>query len=139
MKLYSLSGARIGRSICLLLLSAGLIPALKAGPITTSPNYTVAVFTTAPAGLTNPDSITNAHGWIFVAYANNTQPNGTGGDNTIVQFNVAGQVLHTYQVVGKRDGLKYKPFDGMRLTPPKVNSYADVASINPRLGNHQNH
>jgi hypothetical protein len=139
MKLYSLSGAKIGRSICLLLLSAGLIPALKAGPITTSPNYSVSVFATAPAGLSNPDSITEAHGSIFVAYANNTQPDGTGGDSTIVQFSLTGSVQHTYQVVGKSDGLKYNPFDGMLWAIRNEDANSALTLIDPLTGTQKNY
>jgi hypothetical protein len=112
MKLYLLNGARVARLSCLAFVLFGFSQMVKAGPVSTDPNYSVAVFANAPQGLTNPDSIAFVHGTIFVVYANNTQPDGTGGDSSIVQFDTGGNVLHTYQVVGKSDGMKYNGFDG---------------------------
>ena len=80
------------------------------GP-TAMPPYTVSVFAAAPAGLTNPDSITTANGNIYVVYANATNPDGTGGFSTIVEYSTTGKILGTFDVTGKADGLKYDPFD----------------------------
>jgi hypothetical protein len=113
MKRNLLRGASIAHVSCFTFLLLGFCQLIKAGPTAVLPGYTVTVFASAPAGLTNPNSIDEFHGNIFVAYTNNTQPNGTGGDSTIVQFNLAGQVLRTYQVVGDCAGLKHNPFDGM--------------------------
>jgi hypothetical protein len=74
--------------------------------------YAVSVFAKAPAGLTNPDSITVVHGDVYVSYANASLPDGTSGNSTVVQFDPHGNVLHTYPIVGKNDGLKYDPDDG---------------------------
>jgi hypothetical protein len=86
------------------------------GPVVKAkPPYTVTVFAHAPKGLTNPDSITTAYGKIYVVYANNTPADGSGvGVNNlsvIVEYSPSGQMLRTFQVVGKADGLKYNPFD----------------------------
>jgi hypothetical protein len=112
MKLPLFFGASGAQFLGLFLLSAGLSQSLKAAPSSTNPDYTVSVFANAPKGLTNPDSITYYKGTIFIEYANATQPTGTGGDSTIVQFSSNGQVLRTYRIPGKVDGLKYNPFDG---------------------------
>ena len=90
--------------------SALCAEAQAAGPSATPP-YTVSVFAGPPAGLTNPDSITTANGNIYVVYANATNPDGTGGFSTIVEYSPTGQNLGTFQVLGKADGLKYNPFD----------------------------
>jgi hypothetical protein len=98
---------------CLAFALLGFGQMVKAQPKVTSPNYSVAVFANAPTGLTNPDSITtDGQGTIFVEYANATQPDGTGGESTIVQFSSTGQALQMFPVEGKCDGMKYNPFDG---------------------------
>jgi hypothetical protein len=74
------------------------------------PPYTVTVFAAAPQGLTNPDSITTANGNIYVVYADNTQPDGSGGSSTIVEYGPSGKILRTFTVPGKSDGLKYDPY-----------------------------
>jgi len=105
--------ARIAHLSCLALVLLGFSRIAKAQPTVTNSNYSVAVFANAPAGLTNPDSITaDAQGTIFVAYANATQPDGTGGESTIVRFSPSGQVMQMYTVEGKSDGMKFNPFDG---------------------------
>lgn len=105
-------GARIAHLSCLAFVLLGFSQMVNAQPAVTNSNYSVAVFANAPAGLTNPDSITTDGGTIFVAYANATQPDGTGGETTIVRFSLSGQVMQMYTVEGKSDGLKFDPFDG---------------------------
>jgi hypothetical protein len=112
MKRYLLRGARIAHLSCIALVSLGFSQMVKAQPTLTSPDYSVSVFVAPQAGLSNPDSITAFQGTIFIEYANATQPDGSGGDSSIVQFDSTGKVLHTYQVVGKSDGMKFNPFDG---------------------------
>jgi hypothetical protein len=99
----------------LALLSASLAVQMTAaigqtnsGPTANGP-YTVSVFAPPPAGLTNPDSITEGLGDIFVTYANATQPDGSGGTSTVVQYSPAGKMIRTYAIVGKNDGLKFDP------------------------------
>jgi hypothetical protein len=112
MKLNLPNCARIAHVSYIVFLLFGFSQVIKAQPTATSSDYSVAVFANAPHGFTNPDSITSFRGTIFVGYANNTTPTGGGGDSDIVQFSPSGQVLKTYAVVGKNDGLKYNPFDG---------------------------
>lgn len=111
MKRYLFRGARIAHLSCIALVLLGFSQMVKAQPTVTSPDYSVSVFVGPQAGLTNPDSITAFQGTIFVEYANATQPDGTGGHSSIVQFDLTGKVLHTYQVVGKSDGMKFNPYD----------------------------
>jgi hypothetical protein len=111
MKRYLLRGARIAHLSCIALVLLGFSQMVKAQPTVTSPDYSVSVFVGPQAGLTNPDSIAAFRGTIFVEYANATQPDGSGGHSSIVQFDLTGKVLHTYQVVGKSDGMKFNPYD----------------------------
>jgi hypothetical protein len=112
MKQNLLRGAGIAHVFCFTFLLLGFCQVLKAGPTALIPGYTVTVFANAPTGLTNPDSIAVFHGSVFVGYTNNTQPDGTGGDSTIVQFSMTGQFLRSYQVVGMCAGLKHNAFNG---------------------------
>jgi hypothetical protein len=112
MKRYLFRGAGIAHFSCLAFVLLGFSQMVKAQPTTTSSDYSVSVFVGPQTGLTNPDSITAFEGTIFVEYANATQPDGTGGNSSIVQFDSTGKVLHTYQVVGKSDGMKFNPYDG---------------------------
>jgi hypothetical protein len=134
MKRYLFCGARIAHISCLALVLLGFSQMVKAQPTTTSPAYSVSVFVGPQAGLTNPDSITAFQGTIFVAYANATQPDGTGGNSSIVQFDSTGKVLHTYQVVGKSDGMKFNSFDGKIWCLRNEDSNPAVTLIDPVAG-----
>jgi hypothetical protein len=134
MKRYLFSGARIAHLSCLALVLLGFSQTVKAQPTTTSPDYSVSVFVGPQAGLTNPDSITGFQGTIFVEYANATNPDGTGGDSSIVQFDSTGKVLHTYQVVGKSDGMKFNPYDGKIWCLRNEDSNPAVTLIDPVAG-----
>src|SRR6202790_1886826 len=93
-------------AIALVIIASALCAeAAPSGPAAMPP-YTVSVFAAPLAGLTNPDSITTANGNIFVVYANATNPDGTGGFSTIVEYSPTGQMLSTFNVTGKADGLK---------------------------------
>ena len=98
------------------------------------PPFSLTVFALPPQGLTNPDSITTANGKIYIVYANNTQPDGTGGTSTIVEYSMSGQMLRTFQVVGKADGLKYNPFDHKLWALRDEDSNPALTLIDPRSG-----
>ena len=70
----------------------------------------IRTFGATPTGLTGPDSITTGDGSVFVEYGNGADSTGAGGSSTIIQYNAAGQVQHTYEIVGSVDGLKYNPY-----------------------------
>src|ERR1700736_6442958 len=62
------------------------------------------------AGDTAPDSVTIAGDFLFVAYANNVASDGTGpGTSEIVQYDLSGHIVHTYDITGSVDGLKFDP------------------------------
>src|SRR5260370_31110874 len=67
---------------------------LPSGPVA-KPPYTVTVFAAPPQGLTNPDSITTANENIYVVYANNTRPDGSGGKTTTFAHISTRQALPT--------------------------------------------
>jgi YD repeat-containing protein len=98
------------------------------------PPYTVSVFAGPPAGLSNPDSITTANGNIYVVYANATNPDGTGGFSTIVEYSATGEILGTIDVTGKAYGLKYNPFDHRLWALRNEDSHPALTLIDPRTG-----
>jgi hypothetical protein len=134
MKLNLLSGTRIAQLSCLVFVLLGFSPRVQAGPTSTSPDYSVAVFANAPSGFTGPDSITSFQGTIWVGYQNNTQPTGGGGDSDIVQFSPAGKVLKIYTVTGRNDGLKYNPFDGKIYALQNEDANPYLVLIDPVTG-----
>src|SRR5260221_10994031 len=69
----------------------------------------VKTFAVAPNGDSAPDSITTANGTFFVEYGNNADSTGAGGSSTIIQYEKAGNVEHTYTIAGSVDGLKVNP------------------------------
>jgi hypothetical protein len=97
--------------LCLSALSAASNQPLHAGPVSVNPDYTVSVFATAPAGLTNPGSMDTHLGDIFVAYTNNAAPNGSSGYSNIVEYSSTGQVIGTFEISGSVSGVQYNPFD----------------------------
>jgi hypothetical protein len=117
----------------------GFSQTVQAQPTVTSPDYSVSVFVGPQTGLTNPDSITDFQGTIFVEYANATQPDGTGGNSSIVQFDSTGKILHTYQVVGKSDGMKFNPYDGKIWCLRNEDSNPAVTLIDPVAGTQKNY
>jgi hypothetical protein len=117
----------------LLVASALCAEAQPSGPIARPP-YTVSVFAAPPTGLTNPDSITTANGKIFVVYANATNPDGTGGVSTIVEYSRTGKILRKFDVTGKADGLKYNPFDHKLWALRDEDSNPALTLIDPESG-----
>src|ERR1700730_9403979 len=62
----------------------------------------VKTFAVAPNGDSAPDSITTANGTFFVEYGNNADSTGAGGSSTIIQYDNAGNIEHTYTIAGCR-------------------------------------
>ena len=139
MKIHSLSGARIAQLSCIAFVLLGFSQTVQAGPTSTSPDYSVAVFANAPTGLTGPDSITSFQGTIWVGYQNKTQPTGGGGDSDIVQFDPTGKVLKDYKVKGRNDGLKYNPFDGKIYALQNEDGNPYLTLIDPVTGTMTNY
>src|SRR5215469_9636169 len=134
MKKYSLSGARIAQLSCIAFVLLGFSQTVQAGPTSTSPDYSVAVFANAPnTSITNPDSITSFQGTVWVGYQNSSAPTG-GGSSDIVQFDPTGKVLKIYAVAGRNDGLKYNPFDGKIYALQNEDANPYLVLIDPVTG-----
>ena len=107
----------------------------QSAAVTAKPPYSVSVFAPPPSGgLKNPDSITTAHGNIYVVYANNTNADGTGGFSTVVEYSPSGAILARFDVVGKADGLKYNRFDHKLWALRDEDSNPALTLIDPKTG-----
>ncbi|MBV9244549.1 MAG: hypothetical protein JO366_07040, partial [Methylobacteriaceae bacterium] len=60
-------------------------------------------------GDNSPDSITIGEGSIFVEYGNGASSTGGKGTSEIVQYDLSGHIVHSYDIAGSVDGLKYNP------------------------------
>jgi hypothetical protein len=105
----------------------------QSGPTPNGP-YTVTVFAPPPPGLTNPDDITVADGDIFIGYQNNSQPDGTQGPSTVVQYSPTGTIIRTYTIAGKNDGLKYDPYTHKIWATRNEDANPALTIIDPRSG-----
>jgi hypothetical protein len=84
--------------------------------------------------LTNPDSITEADGDIFITYANDAQPDGTKGPSTVVQYSPTGKIIRTFNIVGRNDGLKYDPYTHKIWALRNEDANPALTIIDPKTG-----
>ena len=118
-------------------LGATLIFAVSASAqIKTYGPYTVSVFAPPPVtlNLTNPDSITEAEGDIFVTYANASLPDGTSGSSTVVQYSPTGTIIRTYTIAGRNDGLKFNPYTRKIWALRNEDANPALTIIDPKTG-----
>jgi|HubBroStandDraft_6_1064221.scaffolds.fasta_scaffold11236_3 hypothetical protein len=96
----------------MLLLSTLVLPASSQPAPTAIKGYSVSVFTTGVTGkYTAPDSIAVLDNHIYIGYGDNNDPAGLDGkSNQIVEYDLKGNVVHIYTVVGHNDGLKVNPY-----------------------------
>jgi hypothetical protein len=109
----------------------------QSSAVTAKPPYSVSVFAPPPPAalnLKNPDSITTAHGNIFVVYANSTNADGTGGFSTVVEYSPSGAMVNRFDVLGKSDGLKYNRFDHKLWALRDEDSNPALTLIDPKTG-----
>jgi predicted secreted protein len=92
---------------------------------------TVKTFAAAPKGDSAPDSITIANGTFFVEYGNGADSTGGGGSSTIVQYDKAGHIEHTYTIPGSVDGLKYNPTTGQIWALQNQDGNSTISLIDP--------
>jgi predicted secreted protein len=92
---------------------------------------TVKTFATAPNGDSAPDSITTETGSFFVEYGNGADSTGAGGSSTIIQYDKAGNIEHTYTIAGSVDGLKYNPYTGQIWALQNQDGNSTLSLIDP--------
>jgi predicted secreted protein len=93
---------------------------------------TVKTFAAAPNGDSAPDSITTADGTFFVEYGNGADSTGAGGSSTIIQYDKAGNIEHTYSIPGSVDGLKLNPYTGQIWALQNQDGNSTITLIDPK-------
>ena len=91
----------------------------------------VKTFAVAPKGTSAPDSITIENGTIFVEYGNGADSTGAGGSSTIIQYDKAGHIEHTYKIAGSVDGLKFNPYTGQIWALQNQDGNSTLTLIDP--------
>jgi len=92
----------------------------------------VKTFAAAPNGDSAPDSITTADGTFFVEYGNGADTTGAGGSSTIIQYDKAGNIEHTYTIAGSIDGLKLNPATGQIWALQNQDGNSTITLIDPK-------
>ncbi len=106
------AGAPLGASQGLP-LAAGAARTVVGQNITVPRGYRVDVFVRGNAKRFNPDPIVEQGNAVYVAFQNATNPDGTGGRSTIVQYKRDGSVVRSIQVPGRCDGMRWNPYTNL--------------------------
>src|SRR5579862_1907815 len=69
--------------------------------ITAPAGYTTALFAKGSKKNYNPDPIVIAGAYVYVAFQSATQPTGSGGNSTIVQYTTGGKIVKSIDVLGR--------------------------------------
>jgi hypothetical protein len=123
--------------------SAAASPASSPAALTSSgaaavaalPQYQVSVFAKAASGYSNPDSLALDGKHVFVAYQNHTAKDGTDTKtSTVVQYDVTGKVVKTFDVSGHNDGLKVDPQTHLVWAMSNEDASPKLTTIDPSSG-----
>jgi hypothetical protein len=96
------------------------------------PTVSVSTFATGSAvSASQPDSITDGAGSIWVEYGNGADSTGASGNSTIVRYSTSGVVQNTYTIAGLVDGLKFNPVTGMVWALQNNDGNSTLSIINP--------
>jgi hypothetical protein len=101
------------------------------GSAQAAPTVSESTFATGPAGASQPDSITDGAGSIWVEYGNGADSTGASGNSTIVRYSPSGMVQNTYSIPGLVDGLKFNPVTGMVWALQNNDGNSTLSIINP--------
>ena len=127
--------------VCGVALTSGIggatAAAAPAGSAVTVPaGYHATVFATAPANTKGPDDITKLGDHLFVAYQNGVgskgEPSPTGNTkSTIVEYTQRGQVVASWSVVGKVDGLGADPWRHRVIATVNEDGNSSLYTVTP--------
>jgi hypothetical protein len=107
------------------------VPAVAQTPQAIAP-YQLSVFANAPAGLSAPDSVAILGTHIFVGYGDNHAPDGSDGlSSQVVEYDMEGNALQTYTVLGHNDGLKTNPWTQQLWALQNEDQNPNLVIINP--------
>jgi hypothetical protein len=98
-----------------------------------APTVSASTFATGGAvGASQPDSITDGAGSVWVEYGNGADSTGLPGPtSTVVRYSTSGVVEHTYTIAGLVDGLKFNPTTGMVWALQNNDGNSTLSIINP--------
>jgi hypothetical protein len=83
-------------------------------------------------GDTKPDSLTIGDGHLFAAYANGVASDGSGkGTSEIVEYNLSGHIVHSWDIKGSVDGLKFDPSTEKLWALQNQDGNSTLTLINP--------
>lgn len=117
-------------------LTLGMTGVSSIGQTTSTPQavspYQLSVFAKAPTGLSAPDSIAVRGDHVFIGYGDGHAPDGSDGlSNQIVEYEMNGNVLHIYTVLGHNDGLKVDPTTNLVWALQNEDSHPNLVIIDP--------
>jgi hypothetical protein len=139
LKLLSINRPKNYTATACMSILAGILTAMipansLAQPVAKRP-YSVAIFATAPGGLSAPDSITFSSTNIFVGYGNGGAPDGSGGAmSNVVEYDFNGNMINNFVIVGHNDGLRYNPADHLLWALQNEDGNATLILLDPRNG-----
>ncbi|MDR3537461.1 MAG: hypothetical protein P4L71_13270 [Acetobacteraceae bacterium] len=110
----------------------GFVPASVNMPVVQSTS--IFAIGAEAGGATQPDSVTMGDGSVWIEYGNGADSTGklpNGGSSTIVQYDMQGQIEHTYSLPGTIDGLKYDPVSKLVFALKNQDANSQLYLINP--------
>src|ERR1700731_3675796 len=117
-----------------LLLPAAALAAPPPAPVP-SPGFTITIFAGPLAGSTAPDSIAVVGNFVWVAYGNNGNPDGSkGAKSQIVEYSSAGKVKRNLTVIGHNDGLRLDPTTHQLWALQNEDANPNLVGIDPITG-----
>jgi len=94
--------------------------------------YQLSVFAKAPAGLSAPDSVAVRGDHVFVGYGDGHAPDGSDGlSSQVVEYEMNGNLIHIYTVLGHNDGIKVDPTTNLVWAMQNEDSNPNLVIINP--------
>ncbi|MBV9689267.1 MAG: hypothetical protein JO202_06105 [Ktedonobacteraceae bacterium] len=96
------------------------------------PGYTISVFAKGTKSYYNPDSAEVVGKYAYVGYQNSTAKDGSDKkSSTIVQYTLQGKVVHTFNVPGHCDGLRYDPYTHVLWATSNEDGNPGLVTIDP--------
>lgn len=97
--------------------------------------YHVAVFAKAMGSYSNPDSVVVDAGNVFVGFQNVTAKDGSDKKtSTIVQYDLTGKVIKTFDVPGHQDGMRVDPVSHLLWSMSNEDGNPELTTIDLSSG-----
>ncbi len=104
-------------------------------PTVTAPkHFKVSVFVRGDPKHYNPDPVEFEKDSLYVAYQNATQPTGTGGKSTIVEYNSSGKSVGQIELKGRCDGMRWNPYTNLMWLTVNEDANSSMFAWDPTSG-----